>query len=530
MFDEDSIFKPRPIYPSDYYDDKGELHENFEPPLKHLASIENLDVKIDEDNIDELRLVAGRLKQIQIAQCRVNFACFLEFCYIDPVTKKGFELQWYHKQWIQAIEENKRTLIISHRGSGKTSIVIPYIVFSLGKNPDLRVKICTADDATSVKRLEVVKRTIEKNKRVAEIFPDLVPDRGAGWAKTSIFVKRSIIDPEPSLEGKGIFSSIVGARVDLLIFDDIVSLQNSIVKPAERQHVIASYENDWLNLCVETTRIVFIATPYHREDATHKIMKGGAYKKLFYQIKDNFGSMWPDRIGEHVLRDKRLTMSASAWSRGYRCEPIADTDRIIQEAWIKYTDIDLQSMQEDGWVFFTSYDVATRLKERNDYFASVTSAVNPATKDIIIVDAWHDKLTKSQQALMIYREYMRYKPFRVLVEIVGNESLDQRILENYPELAGILEPVNPKNSKFERLNAVTPFIENGHVKFASHLDPDNPKFNDRRGNLVFELVEFPADHDDLADSWSQNLDGVRRYHLDQYQWLKDNQEVEVFAF
>jgi len=533
----DRFFEPTPLYPSGHYDKKkvGALHKGFKPPVRHLVAVDEFE---DVDSIEEreriafLKEAALRIKEVHLQQCRDDFACFLEYCYVDPVSGKGFELQWYHEEWIQAMEENRRIIIIAPRGHGKTSIILPYIVWRLGRNPNLRVKIVCADDPTAIKRLETIKKTIEKNQKVREVFPHLRPDKKTGWAMHSIFVQREIIDPEPSLEGKGIGSSITGARCDLLLADDIVSLQNAIIKPGHRQKVIGSWENDWMNLVHDDSQIIYICTLYHRDDNSHKVMRSGAYKKLFYQIKggNGFGSMWPDKISEASLRDKRTTMSPSAWARGYKNEPIADIDRLIQEAWVKYDIFDIRSMMEEGWVFFTSYDVATGLKEANDFFASTTGAVNPISKKVRVVDAWRAKLTKAQQALMIYKEYQRYKPFRVLVEIAGNESLDQRVLEDYPELLGILEPVTPRGSKYQRLDGVTPFLENDHVRFAAHLDADNEKFDERRGNLVYELVEFPADHDDMADSFSQLLDGIRRYYLDQYQWKKDNQEVEVIVF
>ncbi len=529
---EEILFKPVPRYPKSHYKKHGRLHKDFRPPLQHLALVEDLDEFSEDQTDDELRIVASELHRFHLHQSREDYLCFLEFCFMDPVTRKMFEPQWFHEDWVESFTNNRRTIVIAPRGHGKTSVVLPYIIWRLGKNPDLRVKIVCADDDTAKKRLKALKKTIESNPRVREVFPGLIADKKAGWTEHSIFVERSIIDIEPSVEAKGISSSITGARVDLVVADDIVSLQNSIVKPAGRKAVIESWENDWMNLVHDDSQIIYICTLYHREDNSHKVMKSGVYKKLFYAIDQYFGSMWPDKILESSLRDKRSTMSPSAWARGYKNEPMADSDRIVQEAWIKYIEITetVEEMIAAGWIFFSSYDVATKKGNKNDFFASVCGAVHPLSKSVRIVDAWHGKLTKKQQALMIYREYIRYHPSKVFVEIVGNEALDQRLLEDYPELLGVLETITPHNSKGQRLDAVTPFLENDHVRFASHLDPDNPKFKERRGNVVFELVEFPADNDDLADAFSQLLDGIRKYHLDQYQWLKDNQEVEVISF
>lgn len=518
---------PSPRYELDHYKDYGAIDERFKPPLRHLAVLDELD-DLEMDNVINFRKAAERLNQVHIAQSRDNFRCFLEYCYADPVTRRPFEIQFFQEEVIDAIENNKRSIIMLPRGSGKTSIIIAYIVWRLGRDPNLRVKIICADDPTAIKRLKAIKRGIEYNKRIKEVFPELTPDHAAGWADRSIFVKRTIIDPEPSVEAKGIKSSVTGARTDLLVADDIVSLENSIQKPGERPKIKAKWEDN-LFLCHHKSEVIYICTLYHGDDNSHEVRKSGAYKEVFYGIKD-FDSIWPDKDSESVLRDIRSTVSATAWARGYKNEPMADSDRLIKEAWFEWVPINIKKMIEDGWVFFQSYDVATQRGKKNDFFASCTSAVNPQTKEVIIVDAWHDKLTKTQQAKMVYLEYQRYKSFRILIEIAGSESLDQRVLEMYPELVGIVEKVTPGTSKPQRLDAVTPFMENGNVKFAEHLNPDNPKFNSRRGNLFYELVEFPADHDDLADSYSQNLDGVRRYFLDQYSWMQDNQDIEVLAF
>lgn len=517
---------PRPRYGLEHYGTLGSIDERFKPPLRHLAVVEDLDdVKLN--NVVDIRRAAERLNEVHVAQAREEFRCFLEYCYTDPVTRKPFEIQFFQDEAIDAFDK-KRSIIILPRGSGKTSIVIAYVVWSLGRNPNLRVKILCADDQTAIKRLKVIKRSIEKNSRIREIFPELKSDKSAGWADRSIFVERTIIDPEPSVEAKGIGSSTTGSRTDLLVADDIVSLENAIQKPAERAKIIDRWEDN-LALCHRDSKVVYICTLYHRDDNSHKVMNSGAYHKVFYGIKD-FDSIWPDRDPESVLRDKRSTMSATAWARGYKNEPMADSDRLVKEVWFEWVPINIKKMIEDNWVFFQSYDVATKLKKKNDFFASCTGAVYPPTKEVIIVDAWHDKLTKKQQSKMVYLEYQRYRSFRILVEIVGQESLDQRILEDYPELVGMLERVTPGNSKPQRLDAVTPFMENGHVKFAEHLNPDSPKFRPTRGNLFYELVEFPADNDDLADAYSQLLDGIRRYHLDQYAWMQDNQDIEVLAF
>jgi phage terminase large subunit-like protein len=98
------------------------------------------------------------------------------------------------------------------------------------------------------------------------------------------------------------------------------------------------------------------------------------------------------------------------------------------------------------------------------------------------------------------------------------------VLNDHPDLVGIVEVTKPRVSKSARLLGVTPLMESGRVFFSHHLDPNRPSYDPSRGSLVHELQDFPfGKNDDMVDAFSQALSGARRYFLDAWATGGDNE-------
>lgn len=507
------------------YSKIGRLHPEFQPPIRHLSRVPELK---DDVLASDIGARAARLREIQIKEAREIFASFIEFAFVDK-NGESFQVQWFQEEWIQSFETNPWTMIIAPRSHGKTSVIVAYIIWRLGRDNNLRIKIAGETDKTARKRLSEIKDHIERNKWVHEVFPTLKP--GRKWDQGMIEVQRSVIDKEPSVEAVGILTGSTGSRADLLIADDVVGRRNSLTIPANLEKVCQAWEDDWLNIVDDESQIIYICTLWHRNDNSHRMMKTGSYNVLFYAIPDDYGAMWPDRWSSDKLKRKRMAMSSTAWARGYKNQPLDDSTKPIHESWLQFINLEELNLKRDELVWFVSYDLATRLKESNDYFASVAFAVDKRVRKIYVVDAWHARLRPTQQETMVHREYMKYDPWMIPMEIVGQADLDMRVMERWPELEGIIERVNPsgQGSKFERLNNVSNMVENGQVLFSNRLNPEREGFDHARGSLINELIDFPlGDHDDMADAFSQGLSKIRRYVLDRWAGTGDTEiDIEI---
>ena len=505
---------------------RGAVHPAYRPPRRHLPAAERARW-IDPDNRKgyEARAEAMRLAQIRTAQ-RDPLA-FFEYAFRDDRTWEPLETQWYQEEWGHALDTGTRVVIIAPRNHGKTTFLVARAIWELGRDPDLRIKIVCASDAKAMERLWEIVQHLRNNPRVREVFPHLEPAEDAEWSKHKITVKRTARHRDASVEALGILSTVTGARCDLLIADDVVDQRNALLMPALRAAVKSAWLNDWSLTLEPGARVWYLATPWHRDDLTAALQVNPAYTTIRYAVGADFGSLWPTKWPEARLRELILELGSPSFARAFRCEVTDEAGSLVREDWLAFAELEHDPAFRDRLnrlAFLTSYDTAIGTTEAHDWFASVTVAVDPDTRRVWVVDAWHAHMTIGQQAEVVAEEAARYQPVRVLIEKVGQSTLDEWAINKHPELAGLVQVTTPKVSKAIRLAGVTPLLEAGTVTFSGHLNPAAPGFDPSRGSLVGELVDFPlARNDDLADAWAQAMHAARRLFLDNWAPGVDNE-------
>lgn len=404
--------------------------------------------------------------------------------------------------------------IITHN----TTQIIGHTLFALGHNPNLRIKIACASDARAKERLYEIVQHIQFNPRVREVFPALEPADTGEWSKHKIIVKRTMPHRDASVEAIGITSSVTGGRADLLIADDVVDRRNALTYPKLRLQVNQSWKSDWINLLEPGARVWYICTLWHKEDLSHEILESDAYHQLLYAIDGRFGSMWPSKWPETALRLRHSEIGSIEFNRAFRNQPTDQETQIVREAWLRYSKLDTTALftkYREQLQFIISYDTATAVSATSDYSACVILAVDPDGQRAYVVDAWHRRCTIKEQAKLVYEDAKKYNPFRILIEKAGQATLDEWVINDYPELADRIEVTKPRVSKQQRLLACTPLLEGGRIVFNEHLNPDRSAWEPSKEQLINELLDFPfGKHDDLVDAFSQAVHAARRYFLD----------------
>jgi len=159
--------------------------------------------KINEDP-SKLQLLK-REQQLILTREKIGAFCSYVF---------RWEQQRLHDKWHEFADKYPRALIFAPQLHGKTSqmsLVRP--IFRLGQNPNRLLKIVSCNDDKAVDILGAITKTIEFNRRLHEVFPDLQPAERGTWTKHQITVKRdssSLVDA--SIEALGILSTAGGDR------------------------------------------------------------------------------------------------------------------------------------------------------------------------------------------------------------------------------------------------------------------------------------------------------------------------------
>ena len=97
---------------------------------------------------------------LQIRCCWEDVNAFIEYVFVDVETGETVEQQYFHKEWQVMMTDSDRVMIIAPRGHGKTVQIIGRVIWELGHNPNLRIKIIAASDDKAKEILGLIREFI----------------------------------------------------------------------------------------------------------------------------------------------------------------------------------------------------------------------------------------------------------------------------------------------------------------------------------------------------------------------------------
>jgi hypothetical protein len=198
---------------------------------------------------------------------------FINYCWAqDPPLYCGILAPWRH---------------------GKSTIaIIRTAAHFIGQNPEIRIRLVCADDREAVLRTSAIRRYI-LSPEYKLVYPTVAPARLSDWTKHQFFVERHALSQDPTLSAAGIFHTEAGGGNDLVMFDDIATYQNMILRPALREQVYDSLANVWLRRIDPHTRVLLVGTTWHYDDPYNQLRRHqlGQWRFLVVAISEDFKSM-----------------------------------------------------------------------------------------------------------------------------------------------------------------------------------------------------------------------------------------------
>lgn len=152
----------------------------------------------------------------------------------------GFELAEHQKEMAAALSDpkGKLVMILAAPEHGKsTTVTLWYVLYKLAQNPDIRIALVSKSAPKAQDLLRRVKRYLTENHLYENAPRNLIKDFGGWqpmhgeleWSNTQIFVKhRKSGERDPTIQALGIGKQIYGTRLDLLILDDSLVLDNQV--------------------------------------------------------------------------------------------------------------------------------------------------------------------------------------------------------------------------------------------------------------------------------------------------------------
>jgi predicted phage terminase large subunit-like protein len=447
---------------------------------------------------------------------------FIESCFADSHGQPA-KLAGVHEELQAFLSAHRQALVELPRDHGKSFQVCTRILWELGKNPALRVKVVCATLAVAIERSRFLRDAIANNHLVHEVFPEL--RRSVPWSATAFTIDRPTDAIGPSVAAFGIGTGSTGTRADLLVCDDVVDVR-ALRSRAERDRTADYFTNNLMNLLEPEGRCWCLFTPWHADDLNARLKKSPAFSVYRKPVGDDFTPVWPEKWPAANLRARKEAIGSSSFARGYLLRAIADEDVPIRPEWVRFWTDPAKCEQ-----VILSVDPAVSIAAKADRSALVvlgrvaaqpnppapfpgregetssTNSVSPSpprgggwgegSPQIRVLAAIAKRVAAPELVGLIDALDRRWNPAVILFEtnaaFLGIKDLLVRHASFGPKVKGVTQSTD----KAARVAAFSVAVEN--AAFRLHGDANDPHASQRE--LFDEMTTFPfGEHDDLLDA------------------------------
>ena len=365
------------------------------------------------------------------------------------------------------------------------------ILWELGKDPGLRVKIVCATAAVAAERSRFLRDSIALNPAVRRAFPDL--RAGQPWAPDAFTVTRAARTIGPSVAAFGVGAGRTGTRADLLVCDDVVDVR-AMHSRADRDRVADYFTNHLMNLLEPDGRFWGLCTPWHADDLNSRLKKTGAYPLFREAVGPDFEPVWPAKWPAGRLQARKEEIGSASFARGYRLVPIAAEETPIRAAWVRFW-----SERADYDAVLLSVDPAVGTSAKADCSALVVLArtAAPGAPEIRVLASAARRVAAPDLVGLIDAFDRAWNPAVILFEsnaaFGGIKDFLTRDARFGPKIKGVTQT----KDKGSRVAAFSLAVENG----AFRLKGDAGVVDAGQRELYDEMTTFPfGEHDDLIDA------------------------------
>lgn len=427
-----------------------------------------------------------------VLAARENPAAFIALCLGKPVSSLQREMLHHamtHLSWYAELP----------RGHAKTSTNSYLAAWWLGVRPETRFKYVSQNDEAASATTRFI-REIIRSAAFRATFPSVRLKSGEdtvmSWSVTApgIAPRR-----DPSMQGSGVFGR-TGGRADVIWFDDICDLRNSVLQPSLRSQVKEAVANIWMPMldpsASHPSRIWRSATPFHTDDMTSDWRRmHEADSSLLRRPCEGDESPWPEVFTADVLRSKRAEIGAMAYARAYELIPLSSDLLVFRAEWLGYYKSGAKP-RTTRTIAAIDWGYGRKAQERDDpdYSVCIVGEID-SDKRLYLTDVLRIRESFPVFSRLAAELCERRGVSVVLAEANGPQKgiFDQfTTMTKQPTLA-----VERASDKHIRAAGAQPFVQSGRLMFPTDASGAIlPAFQP----VVDEMLSFPAgSHDDTVD-------------------------------
>ena len=426
-----------------------------------------------------------------IRQARESPDSFIELCLADPAGRPLCQAV-VHRELQAFLSAHRKALVELPRDHGKSVQVCGRLLWELGRQPGLRIKLVCATARLAAERTRFLRDAItDVAAAVPLVFPVLRP--AGAWSAAAFTVARPAEAIGPSVSAFGIGAGSTGARADLLVCDDVVDVR-CLLHRGHRERVAETFHANLMNLLEPDGRFWGLFTPWHADDLNARLKANPAYAHFRRAVGPDLESVWPEKWPAGRLAARRAEVGEAAFARGYRLVPIAEGDLAVRPEWVQTWDNETPRGMFESVVL--SVDPAVSAKRSAD--ASALVVLGKRENVAYCLEATARRLTAPALVEAMADCDARWTPDSILFESNAAFAAVRDLLVRHAGFGPRVQGVVQSREKAARVATFGLNVQNGSFRLKGdgrgNVDPGQRE-------LYAEMTTFPfAAHDDLLDA------------------------------
>jgi len=421
------------------------------------------------------------------------------------------------------LDKNERALVLMPRGHAKTTQLIHRVARLIGMSQGkIRVGILTSVLSDALARSRAIKTIIE-SPYFAEIFEwargGVV---GPKWTDEVWTIKGTNLGKDATCFADGLGSIKPGARLDILIGDDMVGMKENATA-VQRQKASDTYWQVVDPMLVPGAKRWYIGTRWHEDDFYAGLKDRGTPVMLRRAVEED-QTLWPEMYTVADMDKKKEELGTPIFMLQFQNDVTSMGGNIFRYDKFQHVEKIPNGARRVG------VDLASSASERGDYTA-VVEVVEDQDHNLYVIGAWRARLAEGHRdwltgvdrdgglvaedgPRLLWPEYLlpsarsvndSARSFEsVNIEAVQHQSTFVREVLGTTNLPA--RPVRPDKDKVTRSRALAARYEAGKVY---HLK-NGPGIRE----LEAEMGAFPnGEHDDMVDAlvYAADLSGSQFY-------------------
>lgn len=214
---------------------------------------------------------------------------------------------------------NKKFILQAFRGIGKSFITCAFVVWTLWRDPQLKILIVSASKERADANSIFIKNIID----LLPFLSELKPRPGQRDSVISFDVGPARPDHSPSVKSVGITGQLTGSRADIIIADDVEVPSNSATQSAREKLWVLVQEFAALLKPLSTSRVIYLGTPQTEMTLYKELEENRGYSTIIWP------ALFPRTKEEYMYYGDRLApMLALEYQEGLEFLSGQPTDSI----------------------------------------------------------------------------------------------------------------------------------------------------------------------------------------------------------